>query len=1113
MLAPRTAFTLALIVTLCFTQVAFAQNPNFKIFKNFIVTGDYITAGWQEGPNDGKGFATGNIVIPDVVVSGGKQPVQAGVNYSVPKGADIIAAYLYWGTVESSQSAFAGQTAFFNGYKIQGTVLGNPNAPTSWSSGGCSGASNGSKTMRFYRADVRPYLPVDTDSTSLTYGALTAAGQIPLKLADTGSNGNTAPFSLGASLVVVYRQLAPPVPLNSVVLYDGIIAPSNTAQSVSQDMQGIYQAGLDNKLGNLLAAKLTHIVANGQPNKQEAVFLSDLNNLHNPLTSIYGGTTPPFPGIYGNWDNPTWNIGAAGANYVLSGDSHETTSIVPGQSNAGCVSWGAMILSSTVQDTDGDGLIDSWESAQGYTDVVSGNPVTLSGANSSVPDIFVEVDYLSNLDGLVPSLPLHSHLPKRQTLQNVGDILLVQHGINVHFDVGGAYPGAPYVVPNGTGGNGVSESLLYCADGASLCAFPNQPSIGWKGDFQNFQANTSGGNFQTGRGQSYHYLVSGHSIAAPRSFWSSLGAGLNNDPNIPTVVSIVNSGTTATVTLRTPLPAPLDALNSPTGGVIRPGDCPSAVLTACSDLTAGRITIAGSVSPGTIAVPNPDGLTSSFPSQLNGTYSFNPKKVTTTTVGNVTTSTFTITTANVANGTYTFSNDPQLGVLYLGPTSTSGHSDFNGGGDSIMTLGLWGADDAAGCDKDPGDPNATLSTVFCDNGVGTISEQTGTLLHEIGHSLALSHGGTYTGTDPNNPSVLMYDINCKPNFVSVMNYLFQVRGFADGAFDYSLQTLPDLNEAPNFDAASLTEAFGIGPASTLTRWYSNPNAIDQQIQNTSGGGHYAKAHCDGTFKAPSELPAVRVDAVAPTGGALDWNNDLIIPNTVTSTIDLNNNGVLGDLDFLGFNDTPLLNLQQISARAGAFGVSQGGGLQVRGGGLQVRGGGTDGNGAGLQVRGGGLQVRGGGLQARAGGIEQDEDTAHSTVAPPANLICTTPITVGTTTFPGCTVGTTTPGFIETKAITLTWGFPGQVTQSNFGQIRTFNVYRAVDIAGSVLANAKAFVPLKSITPVPPAVAPVSFFVDTTVKNGHAYTYFVTAVNKQGAQSGPSNYLTVTTVTK
>ena len=1108
-----------LVFLLGFAQVGLAQqNPSFKIFQNFIVTGDYITAGWQEGPNDGAGFATGNIVVPDVTTGAGKQPVQNGVVYSVPKGADIVAAYLYWGTVEGNQNAFAGQTAFFNTYKIQGTVLGNPNAPTSWSSGGCSGSSNGSKTMRFYRADVRPYLPVDTvakntdGSPNLTYGALTAAGRIPVKLADSGNNGNTTPFALGASLVVVYRQLAPPVPLTAISLYDGIIAPSNASQSVIQNLSGIYQAGLDNKPGFNLAAKLTQIVANGQPNKNEAVYLS--RTTAQPLPSIYGGATPPFPGIYGNWDNPTWNIGASGTvfqtstNYVLAGDSQETTSIIPGQSNSGCVSWGAMILSSTVQDSDGDGLIDTWEMNQGYTDVVSGNAVALPGAHQFQPDIFVEIDSLSNLDGKVNTLPPHSHLPKFQALKNVGDLLSKpEHGIAVHFDVGSAYQGqgSDYVIPNGTGGNSISESLVYCADSNTLCAFPNQPAIGWKGDFQAFQSSSTLGNFQTGRGQSYHYIISGHSLGSPRFYWGTLGAGLS-DPTIPTVLSVSNQGNTATVILRTPLPAPVDAFNNPTGGLIRPGDCPNAALSACSDLSAGRITIAGSVSPGTLAVLNADGLTYSYPSQLNGTYSFNPKKVITTTSGNVSTTTFTITTANVANGTYTFSNDPQMGVAYLGPTSTSGHSDFNGGGDSILTLGLWGADDVAGCDPNPADPNATVSTVFCDNGVGTISEQTGTLLHELGHSLALSHGGTYTNTDPNNPSALSYDINCKSNFVSVMNYLFQVRGFADGSFDYSGQLLPNLNEA------SLSESFGIGPADSLTRWYSNPNALDQQIQATSGG-HYATAHCDGTFKPTTEAPAVRVDATPPAGGALDWNNNFIVPDAVNGTIDINNNGILGDSDFLGFDDNTWLNLQQIGARGSAYGFSQSGGLQSKGGGLQSKGGGIDSDGGGLQSKGGGLQSKGGGLQSKGGGVEQDEDTAHSTVGPPANLICTKSVTVGSTTYPGCTLGTSTPGYVVTKAVPLTWGFPGQVSQSNFGQIRAFNVYRATNITGPILNNAKSFLLLKTITPVAPAVTPVASYVDTAIKNTNVYTYFVTAVNKQGAQSSPSNYLTVTITTK
>ena len=257
---------------------------------------------------------------------------------------------------------------------------------------------------------------------------------------------------------------------------------------------------------------------------------------------------------------------------------------------------------------------------------------------------------------------------------------------------------------------------------------------------------------------------------------------------------------------------------------------------------------------------------------------------------------------------------------------------------------------------------------------------------------------------------------------------------------------------------------------------------------------------------------MRVDATPPAGGPLDWNNDLVVPNAVGSTIDINNNGILGDPDFLGFNDLAVLNLQQVGARSSSFGFSAAGGLKSGGGGLKSGGGGVDNDGGGLKSGGGGLKSGGGGLKSGGGGIEQDEDTAHSTVGPPAGLVCTNPVTVGSTTYAGCTVGTSTPGFVVTKAVPLTWGFPGQVSQSNYGQIRAFNVYRATNIAGSVLTNAKAFTLVKTITPVAPAVTPVSFYVDTAIKNNNVYTYFVTAVNKQGAQSGPSNYLTVTITT-
>ena len=1091
--APRalqifTPTTLAFLLIVGLAQSGLAQsgtNP-LNIFKNYFVTGDYLVAGWVEAAPDGSGYAPGTISIPDT-----KQPAQLGVPTTIPKGADIVGAYLYWATVEGNQSAFAGQGAFFNGYSITGTVLGNPNAPTSWSAGGCSGSAQGSKTMRTYRADVHPYLPIDTNPSSPTFGGTLVNTTFNVRLADSGSNGNTTPNALGATLVIIYRVLSPQVPLNAIVLYDGAFAPSNAGQTISQNLIGFYEPAASP------VAKLTHIVANGQPNKGELVYL---NNLSQPLPSLYG-SLPPFPGIYGTWDNPTWVL-TQFPGYVNTTDTSETTSVTPTATNSGCVSWGTMILSTTVQDTDGDGLLDVWESNQGYTDALSNQWVALPGANPNVKDLFIELDYLNDLDGSA-GLPLHTHLPKQAALDAVG-LAFANQGIHVHFDLGtnsqgqNLYPSDSYIIsypvpiPNplpagtlppqsGAGGNAISEGLLLCTDGTSLCAFPNQPAVGWKGDYLNLQNSPTLGNFQPGRGQSYHYSFFGHSLGAPRSFWAAVGSPIDaalgsfqySEVDSITVTSAGSNNTTIT-------------LHSPQG-LVKPGDCPNPALPVCSDANSSRLTITG-------ALGQP---------ALNGTYAFSNVNVVSTQLGGgVTQTTVTVTTAKVPPGTYSFTNEPQLAVTYLGPTSTSGHSDFGGGGDSAVTLGLWGADDPTGCIADP-TQSLTGSQVYCNNQVGTLLVQTGTLMHELGHSLTLTHGGTYYN-DPANTSLPTYDLNCKPNFVSVMNYLFQVRGFVDNSgFDYSAQTMPPLNEAYPF----LSESTGIGsdmftgqPSAHLTRWYSMPNALDNQLQTTAGG-RYATLHCDGTPLLPGEPASVRVDGTVVAGGnfsaPLDWNNDLVAPDNVVSPgEDLNHNGIIGDAPFLGFNDWQLLSannavgLQQMSARAGSYGASGGGGLVPKGGGLVPKGGGTDDD-------GGGLVPKGGGLVPKGGGIDQDENTATSTVNAPSGLTCS----VAQNNVPACVISS--GSFLENaKSVPLSW------TPPVFGQVRKYYVWRAVGsfpTALSVLTNFNLFSNIKTLIGAPPSPA----YIDPNVKNGVTYTYFVTDANKQGNQSGASTPLVVT----
>ena len=80
---------------------------------------------------------------------------------------------------------------------------------------------------------------------------------------------------------------------------------------------------------------------------------------------------------------------------------------------------------------------------------------------------------------------------------------------------------------------------------------------------------------------------------------------------------------------------------------------------------------------------------------------------------------------------------------------------------------------------------------------GTKDEQAGTLMHEIGHNLGLRHGGHE-------------NVNCKPNYLSVMSYTRQFSStLPTRRLDYSRAQLPTL------DKDDLNEALGLGNDDSL----------------------------------------------------------------------------------------------------------------------------------------------------------------------------------------------------------------------------------------------------------------------------------------------------------
>ena len=212
------------------------------------------------------------------------------------------------------------------------------------------------------------------------------------------------------------------------------------------------------------------------------------------------------------------------------------------------------------------------------------------------------------------------------------------------------------------------------------------------------------------------------------------------------------------------------------------------------------------------------------------------------------------------------------------PQSISGVADLLGA-DLMVTLGKW------------------------DRQVGTDFAQAATLFHELGHNIGLRHA-------PNAQAP-----NCQPNFLSSMNYLYQMGGLLNAqgvpAIDYSRQALPALNEA----ALSDTTGFGIATMPYQARWYV---PFGSSILHNALGTSPATRHCDGTPKGSTEM--IRVDAGTLAGSPVDWNQNGA-SNAGPFPQDLDYNGTSNEPAFLGFDDWAHIDLRQIGGRRNVIKLS------------------------------------------------------------------------------------------------------------------------------------------------------------------------------------------------
>src|SRR6185312_1867060 len=388
--------------------------------KGYLLTGNYAVGGVDvTSASASRGFVTGTI----------------SMSRAVPANADILAAFLYWETVSASD-------AQVNGVKFRGQPL--VAVKTTSKSVGKNAAcfSSGSNlTLTEFRADVLRLLPPQLDGNMQPTGKrlvndedLAANGFGPHTVTLPQANGNLAPESAGASLVVIYRDPSPTAPLRKITIYEGAYVQAQNA-SLVQHIRGFYQASASPD------AYLTQIVSAGAKNKTAAL---SFNNV--PLwSSAFQAAS--------SQDDRTWftrtdNVGAL-LRYDTTNPADkfgETATVTLSHGNSNpyeCLTWSAMIFSTTVADTDGDGLPDGIEAATGGLKDPDGTPLpnlNAMGARVGQKDVFVEInamktDVPQTYGGV--QAPPHNHMPSASVLNSVGDALL-SAGVKVHFDVGPA---------------------------------------------------------------------------------------------------------------------------------------------------------------------------------------------------------------------------------------------------------------------------------------------------------------------------------------------------------------------------------------------------------------------------------------------------------------------------------------------------------------------------------------------------------------------------------------------------------------------------------------------------------------------------------------------------
>ncbi|MBN1409645.1 MAG: hypothetical protein JW969_02300 [Spirochaetales bacterium] len=201
-----------------------------------------------------------------------------------------------------------------------------------------------------------------------------------------------------------------------------------------------------------------------------------------------------------------------------------------------------------------------------------------------------------------------------------------------------------------------------------------------------------------------------------------------------------------------------------------------------------------------------------------------------------------------------------------GSGGSSGIAELNGN-DVIITLGNWGLTTT---------PTTSLNQL--------INYQAATVMHEFGHNLGLRHGGNE-------------DMNYKPNYYSIMNYMYQLNG---------LPTIGNANEGDRYYWYRYSRVDAFSALSKFKQYLPTGNFTDLHNNCTDDPSVFKMDYSNGNGGPLDEALVNEPNGLQRSGSApIDYNGD---GDGADTNFDMDLNNDTGRSNFTDYDDWSHLNL-------------------------------------------------------------------------------------------------------------------------------------------------------------------------------------------------------------